>query len=57
MGLIESIKKIFEKKEEKSLKPEPDTLMEVESMAKKKTKKKKAVGKKAAEKSRPICSG
>ncbi|MGB9719505.1 MAG: hypothetical protein ACPL06_02840 [Candidatus Anstonellales archaeon] len=46
MGLLESIKKIFEKKEERSLKPEPDTLMEGEQMEKKKVKKKKVDKKK-----------
>lgn len=44
--MLDFIKRMFGKKEEKSLKPEPDTLMEVERMAKKKTTKKKACKKK-----------
>ncbi|MEM4707874.1 MAG: hypothetical protein QXL47_04655 [Candidatus Anstonellales archaeon] len=46
MGVLDFIKKVFRRKEEKSLKPEPDTLMEVEHMAKKKETKKKKAGKK-----------
>jgi len=46
LGLIESIKRIFRKEEERSLKPEPDTLMEGEKMAEKKEKKKKGCKKK-----------
>jgi len=46
LGFFESIKRIFEKKEEKSLKLEPDTLAEVEQMPKKKTKNKKVAKKK-----------